>query len=448
MDERELDLIELLYDIMKKWRSIIVVALICCLAGGAFAYINSEQESPQTDETYQQQLRDYETALETYELEGEKVRETYSETLKKYILKKDYVDSSAKMRIDPYNEYIANVTFSVFAEDTDTEFDITKIVVDYLSDGALATCFSEKLIRDIPREYIPEVLSYSTSSVTPVFTIDAICASQREAESAIKCITETVADKSKALLTLYPNHEIKVANSTVNTVVNLDMASFKDKNITELESLEAAVDDAEKQLDAYKVNVPVEPLYQKPSVSKALIKYAVLAFIAGIVLMMFFWAVRFVFTKKVYGDDFYKAAKINLIGSIYLKTNEKKSVIDRLIDVVFRKKNKKSDEDCIAMTAAAIDNCAGEEMQEVAVIGSFNSYEAKEILESLSKACNTKLIDAGDILTNPDNARKVKQGAGILMLVKEYDTTVEQVAREKELVKLWNANLMGAVTIR
>lgn len=448
MDERELDLIELLYDIMKKWRSIIVVAILCCLAGGAFAFFNSTKQSPETDEAYQQQLTDYEAAFETYELEGEKVRETYSETLVKYILKKDYVNSSAKMRIDPYNEYIANVTFSVFAEDTDTEFDITKIVVDYLSDGALATCFSEKLIRDIPREYIPEVVSYSTSSVTPVFTIDVICASQKEAESAIKCITEIVADKSNALLTLYPNHEIKVANSSVNKAVNLDMASFKDKNMTELESLEDAVDDAEKQMDAYKENAPVEPVYQKPSLSKALIKYAVLAFIAGIVLMMFFWAVKFVFTKKVYGDDFYKAAKINLIGSIYLKTNEKKSIIDRAIDGIFRKNNRKSDADSIAMTAAAIDNCAGEEMQEVAVIGSFNSYEAKEIIESLSKVCNTKLVDAGDILTDPDNARKIKQGAGILMLVREYDTTVEQVVREKELVKLWNAKLMGAVTIR
>lgn len=448
MQEREIDLIVLFYDIIKRWRSILAISLILMIGAGVFGAVRSST-SNDAQVAYEQALAEYETASEAYEEQEEALIKAVDECEKRLNDQKELSEDSLYYRIDPLNENIAAVSFSVTADSDSDAMTIVKIILDYCTYGGIATKLRDDVYKDADITFINELVARDSAIPACAFTYRVLCASADEAQKVIKCVTDTVTGKSGELKSLYPDHKVNVVSSTVYSVYDRDLESKLASLEKNLVTYETDVEKAVEALDTFRATPVEKPVLEQTSAVKHAIKYGLLAFIAGAVIMFFIYAVKFAFTKKVYGDDFYKAAGISLIGTVCLPERKRSfACIDRLIDRIFGRKNRPSYEQSIEYTVAKLERMSGNNSDEIFLIGSFNKYDSQELVTELVKASKVKVTCLDDILNDSDNVRRLSEGAKVLILVREYDTKVEQVIREKELLAMCKAELIGAVSIR
>ena len=108
-DEDEIDLKQLIIAVLRKWRTIILCAMVFAVLGGAykgitgFIKLNDAEYMAEQDKTVGEANEQYETQKELY-LTQLKSLEREVET------RNAYRDRSIYMNIDPYNEYRETVT--------------------------------------------------------------------------------------------------------------------------------------------------------------------------------------------------------------------------------------------------------------------------------------------------------------------------------------------------
>lgn len=110
--EQEVNLKDLLFVILHKWRIILVVSiLLAILMGGAKGFLtyrsqNDPDAITQREEAYQLDLAQYENGLSSYEREIQNISDNI-------VNQQDYMEHSVLMNISPYNLYEAKANLFV-----------------------------------------------------------------------------------------------------------------------------------------------------------------------------------------------------------------------------------------------------------------------------------------------------------------------------------------------
>ena len=110
--EQEVNLKDLLFVILHKWRAIIAVSVIFAVlmggAKGALTYKsqNAPEAAEQREEAYQISLAQYENDLAAYEREIKNISDNI-------ISQQDYLEGSVLMNLSPYDLYEAEGTLFI-----------------------------------------------------------------------------------------------------------------------------------------------------------------------------------------------------------------------------------------------------------------------------------------------------------------------------------------------
>lgn len=489
--EREIDLIDLMWKVAFAWKQCLVVGIICALLLPGIMYLKdmrsysaSLQKQQEVESAKGNLSKEEQRALLAENLTNDEM--VAVDTAVMYTRELDaamkYYDNSPLMKIDPYNsdelvlEYYINSGYEMDENGVNKESYTEALSIAYINlvnNGSVVNSVADSA--GLSSADLSELI-YASAEGNNV-TI-RILGADEDTRTAIATGIKAEIEKSKAMIAnAIGAHEITELSEYTVRRVNMDIldkqASAKNKIATASNNLanykkamsedqlnvlngllgieeDVVLEDetggeSASEADTASTEV-IEPV--KPSFSK---KYAAIGFVLGI-----FIVAGIIFLKEVlsgtlhYESEFKDLFGIDLIG-VVRKEKEYKGLDKVLYNFRYKNKRQMSEEEAIRHLVKSIGLlCKEKDVNRLFVSGSCMS----ELGENIRSAISNELASKGIVAIYGDNVsfdRESLEAANdiknMIVVEKVNVSVVEEIAREIETVKEHGVNVIGGVLL-
>lgn len=490
-DNRPIDLLDIFWDIVFAWRSLLAWMLVFMLLMTGYAglrYYTGIQ-------SYDAAMAEYQEARKGKATSAKKEQETDTEFTKEQrtqikdalatrkLLEKSrkYMDESILMNIDPYAENMLTVHFYV---DTGYTFNYTKdntsdytdslidAYVDYINSGEVAQAMLDELKLDTDVRYIGELLSATRESdeggSDNGFTVRMIYMDDSIFEAAESVIEQSIESKQKLFADKIGTHTIDVVSSDTAVVADSDTADRQatvmgnlNNYRTQYSTLASALDEAQMaEVDAgiQELNGEVneedieEPV--KPSFS---FKYPVLGAILGLFLACIWIALKEIFSNRLaHAQELGLYFELDQIGVLHAKRNGRtENRIDKMLRRVRYRNQKEIDNDTrLGIVCGNLElTCKREGLTRVCLTGT-EIEKLQRTDETLLHTIVDRLSKVGIEVTPVDNIcydmaamRTVAEVGAVVLVEQTGESIFQEIDRELMLLKQSEINVVGAIGV-
>ncbi len=450
---------DLLWSVLKRWRSIIVVMLISGIVIGGYGFYKSYKayKDPKTREKNQQE---YEEALEQYNLSVE-LYQTRLANLETWVNKLDgYSDTSLLLLMDPYNVYKVTRTYYI-----DTGYEIMPEVyyqnqnyTEALVKGyrnAIDRLDFEALI-DLPGEAdlttehpildqaSKTVYTTSVDNSAGFLTIRIICDSEKRANQILAAIDSKLKEQKQILTAAVGEHEISLINEGVETTIDTDLVTLQNTFSSEYESALNSISKAQAKLD--ELQKPAKPSYNRMSVVKDGIKYGVIGLAAGLLCTAVIYLLRLIGRDSLLNtEDIRSRYRQPVLGTLQL-SDKKLSKNDRWIAGHLGIKPLKSEDEADYIREnIALFMKEGGRILTVGCVGEEKIIRLCEILNQ--EGSNAELIPSGDVNLSPA-ALKALSGNTPVIVVEEWQKSGHlNILHEMDKITAAESEIVGFIIV-
>ncbi len=505
MEEREIDLIDLMVEILYRWKGLILSMIICTLLLGGFGYYKSYRE---VKAAAAGTAVESETTPEQEEASARQLLTETSVSVVDQILNSEaslagymkYYNTSVLMKIDPYNVPWTYLVYSIHTDGNEDAADLSALYVQAIN-AEIGNTMAEA-VEGLTASQATELFNVSNvvysnenSSNDAVLTVKVrhsdvdTCGKMADAVDAlVKSLApvvggdhsnHTVKQVSRDAYTAIDMSLYNSQKSYRDTIVNLrnTIAVAKDKltadelayydllaasgkydsaskqemveqiNDTIEEAKESLAEERRKAREAAAAAASAATMNAKPSVS---VKYLFIGLILGAFVYAGGAAVVYILRNVVrYVDDTAAIFGVFRLGAIPDEkrwnqngyTRWLRKVRDRGMEAISR-------EQAVGVTAVSIVTLAEKkELTNLCIIGRNVGKFNQDVQDALLKALpeNLRVGTADNILSDPE-AMKVMAGYdGVVLLEKAGETKYEEIATELKVIKAQGQTLLGAV---
>lgn len=484
MKEREISLVDLIYEILLKWRMIIVFMVIGGLLLGGYSYL----QSAKTIEIQKNQNSN------TEQVSDEKVLEQLEETLTiseknnvKAVLEYEeyskYYEESILMQIDANNVPTAELIFCIETADEKDKKTVVSIytqllsreITEWLIQSGMESTEATKVVELIyVANDVSNQMDMSISGNKGTICVSVVHLHEEKSRALANQIKEFIFAKKTELETIYGAHEVSLVSESYATVMDTDIlnkqrttmlnvitgntnADKLKQAFTSNESkyynlLEKGVNaDAPENTTDDTIAVPEPAVVTTfPSVS---IKYVVLGMVLFAFIYVFYVFVAFIINNKLRANDNLS----DLFGMVQLgivpaKENRKKFLgfVDKwILTIRNRNKRKFTVEEAEEIVAVAIKIAMKKsEGKEVCLVGCDVKKQTSDICKNIQyilekEDVNVKILD--NVLYNAEEMDKLETVRYAVLVEKAGSTMYDEVAKELELLERYNINILGGI---
>ena len=487
MEEREIDLFDLIADILAHWRSVLIAMLVGAVLLGAFGYVKSYKEFQNTQN---EQVTVSNTNDTNREEKIKQMKESLGDDLlagvdsvivweNKYDLKEIYYKNSLYMQLDPLHVVQKELVYQIQSEDNSGGSKFGIVYGNVIKTVGLYDWIEQQTGMDAA--YVGELISADVKSGmtiadgTQVLLSDSNCVKivimQKDEESCEKltdAVKEYLAMQQENLSQEIGNHELILLSETMGTVMNTGVLNSQTAYRDEISSLKATIAatkagfteeqkqyyDLLTQNDSEIVNTSQDAAaesvtVQKPSVS---IKYVVL----GAVIFAFVYAMilclMYIFNGKLRAsDDLQNLYHIPQMGLI-VKDSKKKLLPDRWVDNLRNHgKRKFTPAQSMELAVAAVKIAAVKNgLDHVCLMGCNLAEGADNVCESIKHALEKEDIAVtilDNVLYNAEAMEKLENEKGVVLVEKAGSTLYNEVAKEIELLTRQDIAVLGGIVV-
>ena len=439
MNERELNLLDLIALCVRKWRVLVICTVIGLILGAAWAgvsYLTADPVAPTEDEI---------AATEESIAKAEEKLERAKKDLEYY---ENYVVESAYVNLDWTDYYVYTFQMMAITDDSALDgYDNSGVLLN--ADLLMQQCYAYALSSDAMEAVCPELeerfaremvcVSYEPDRLLMKFTLygETKQAAMERGEAMKEYLTETVlpiAEESE------PEYTLELSYSTCNHMASTDLRDKQNKNddrITELkntiEATEIELEDLNEQLAEEKAEFSV----------KGLVKKAVIGAVAGFILCGVVIVCLFLFGGHIIGNREIK----EWAGLAYLGNTAKsrKTIFDKLANIIAGEPAKSDRDERCALAASYVAQAMGEK-KSVLLLSTAKACKGMGALkEALEDSCAVKM--AGDPNYDID-ALKSMQEPEAIVLCEVLDTSrSERIAAVIERAKSLDKPILGYVMV-
>lgn len=487
MEEREIDLLDMIADILSHWKGILVALLIGAVLMGGLSYVKSyrsvqneqaaEEPTVLDREAVDTQLEQLETVLK----DGDKATVlTTVDDEREYLYKDKYAEESVYMQLDPLNVAQTELVYGIQAEDAGQAQRLGAIYKNVLDNVGLYDWVEQQT--GIAAAYVGELISVDTNLEfslgnedknvvlgSDTIKVTLIQADEASCEQLANAVKDYVEQQQKKLTTEAGNHVLVLLSETSGFVMDPDV--MKDQvscgdQISDLRSRIASakagftaeqqqyydlltweeIEDAE--IDQ-KDTVEEQPVLDSPSVSK---KYVLL----GAVLFAFVYAgilfLVYIFNTKIrVSDELQSLYHIPQIG-VVVKDSKKKFILDKWVDDLRHYGKRKFDaEQSMELAFAAVKIAAMKsKLSNVCLMGCNLSAGAGNVCESLKAALEKEgihVIVLDNVLYNAESMEKIDAVTGVVLVEKAGSTLYNEITNELALLKRQDIAVLGGIIV-
>lgn len=277
MKEREISLIDLLTEILLRWRGIVIMMLAGIILFGVFSFVQTYRASKAQEaevKAAQEEIVRKEAEREAEELEQQKEREelermTLEEQLGEeltelqmrevryaityetmYNDKLAYREQSLMMQLDPNNVKKVELTFYVSSDDRQRSHDIEKVYEDIVRSGEAIEYIAKQIGCDAAN--INEGISLGRGSSglledTNTFRVSILHYNKSDCKRMAQALTEFVDSKYDELSETMGRHEITLTNQSFSVTTEPSVLSHQRSYLSDLDSLENTIVNAKSR---------------------------------------------------------------------------------------------------------------------------------------------------------------------------------------------------------
>jgi len=508
VEEREIDLLDLLLNILLHWRGLIAMMLVGGILLGAYGYIKSDKEARALQAQYDEQKELLEKAEAEANTENAEDEENVSKLSQRLLEEKmtatqisnvlsvisneelmadklDYLENSILMQLDADNVPEEQIVFAVTSDDEENAKLIALAYEDILTGNGLCEYLADQF--NISQSAVDELyyVRYSTnrfSSGTNSFSISVIYPDKNICQKMAQAVIDYANEQTEVLMRHLGTHELVVLGQYYSETTRTDLINTKKTYMSDIINLDTSIakakdafTDAEvayynclsnSKMDPNKDDEDEEDNAQEdvdsavdlPEVVPAHIsvKYILL----GAVLFAFLYAciiaAAYIFDNRLkLCDNMQALYKIPQLGRIEQQSENKvrplQAVDNWLIALWNRNKRMFSVDEAVNLAAVAVKIAAGKnELDSVSLIGCNMKNGSMMICEQIKnylqkEGVTVNILD--NVLYDAGAMEELDNAPAAVLVENVASTLYSEIEEELALLKRQNIKTLGGIIV-
>lgn len=473
--EQEIDLKDLMFAVLRRWRPIILIAIIFALLLGGFKAVRGLGQMKDAEYVASKQ-QEYDNSMDQYEMSKERLEKEIENIKASLESQNDYMENSVLMNINPYDEYTTAVSFYVATDyqimpgmayqNPNTASSIMAAYMSMIQNGEMYNYVLKKMEPSLELRYLQELVTVEPDYDNNMFNVRVISSTEEGAEQIMSFIMESLNDYQAVITQKIGPHTLNMIQDTgaagpsaapggemsqtpeVYTTVDLELEKKQQDQSARTQTLNQSLTDKTKELNELKE--PANTLPSTGSALKSAVKYGVLGGVLGAFLAVFFICVSFLMSDKLANDRELRRRYGLMVLGVF-DSGEKKGLfafVDRFIDrMEGTAARKMSSAQACSVVAANVMNYAGEAKQ-ILLVTSTDAGVLDTVNEELSAVLPSLTLTSGGNLDREAEAiRKAASCDAVILVEKRKESSFTGIERELEIVKSLDKKILGCVVL-
>ncbi|MCD7836894.1 MAG: hypothetical protein LUG83_09675 [Lachnospiraceae bacterium] len=495
MDEREINLADLLLNILLHWRGLILLMLAGGILFGAYSYISSDREAKALQKEYDEQnamLEEVEDEEDVFALSQRLLEEQMTKTQIANVLsvitneelmaeKNSYLESSVLMQLDANNVPEEWIVFAVLADDSTAANNIALVYENILSGNGLNEYLSDKF--NIAESAVDELYSikYATNRFylgTNSFSMAIVYSDKDTCQSMAQAVIEYAASQTAELKEYLGEHELVVLGQYYSESTNTSLLNTKKTYVNDVMTLETAIakakdafsdeevayynclssskmtlkEDEEEEIDETESELDIVTVV----LAHISVKYVLLGAVLFVLAYACLLAAIYVFDNRLKRcDNMQEIYKIPQLGCIELRTAGKRKplqFVDNMLNGFWNRNRRSfSVEESVKLAATAVKIAAVKsEAAYVSIIGCNMKNGSLDICEQIKSFLANEGIRA-DILDNviydAEAMERLTDSSCAVLVENVASTLYSEIDEELALLKRQNIKALGGIIV-
>lgn len=439
MEERELNLRDLIALCIRKWRALVLCTVIGLLLGAAWAgvsYLKTPDDIPTEEEI---------AATEESVAKAEVKLERAKKDLAYY---EDYVVESAYINLDWTDYYAYKFQMMVITdEDALSGYDNTGVILnaDLLmqqyyafvtsSDAMAAVCpqMEERYAREMVKvSYDPGRL-LMTCTLYGETRADAMKMGAAMEEYLLNTVKPSIAEGVSG-------YAVEITHSSCDHMASTDLRDSQNSNDDRIAELKVTIEDTEAEIE--ELNKRLEEKKAEFSIT-SFVKKAIIGAVAGFILCGMVIVCLFLFGGHIIGNREIK----EWTGLAYLGNTAKnrKCIFDKLANIVAGEPAKSDRDERCALAAANVMQVLGDKKSVLLLSTAKENKRMKALEEALEDVCAVTV--AGDPNYDMKALESVKNAEAIVLCEVLDTSRSERISAVMECAKGYDKPILGYVMV-
>lgn len=469
--EQEVDLKDLIFAILYKWKIIIVTAIaFAILLGGAKGILTYKNQSDpssiaEMEQAYQEELAQYEAEQASYERELENISDNI-------ISQQEYIENSVLMNLSPYDvceargDLFIKTDYEIMPGMAYQNVNYTDSILQAYQYIMTSGTFLESInpSSKIDTHYLQELISVERgrlstlspngsgaaltnadiSSLTNLLSIRVRHTNQEDAEKILNAMLEQLDSLHRQIAKDIGEHTVNVLNTSFSRTVDLSLSDRQKGELQRLEALRTSLN--EKKTAMEELNKPSSVSSSNSASLRSALKYAVLGGVLGGFLIVFFICVCFLLSDKLYSPkELRNRFGAKILGTLPVSEKSKKGMIDRWLNHLEGRGNGNSAENEYELITANIQNYT-DNIKTLLVSGCAASDSIVQVADYLKTHMpHIQIITGGNILQNVDAVQKLSECDSVVLVEQCNCSTYQSIELELEKVYDLKKEVIGFV---
>ncbi len=506
----EIDIISLIYRVLKHWRLLIVSMIIGGILMNAFGYWRSKKAASAVQQTindYQEKLAsgtydeqgntlmsipDFEKNLTERQInEVNNLVSTYKMYQSPYSNTVEYINNSLLMQIDPKSVPTYNIQYSVDThysveypeiEKKDYSQDILNSISNFLITGDTLANIAKELSSDeetIDTNYIQELIT--TTITEDTFTITVHGRTQKECEEITDIIKDNMPGIFKKLKSLYGDFDYNLISESYYETYDKNIQTSQRTQADELNNIykttqgliQNLTDDqksyfyallnnedtvsVELPVDAYSSEEEIDPsTLEVPSVQKFNAKYTILGLFAGLLIACAgIVCITLLRGRLISNNDIEAAWGISPLGVMKITPAPKGifSIFDRILIKLFERNDGNSDsEEALKRITTDIKLSANKnEWSSVYLATTSKDSATIDAISLIAEKLHGKIknIKYGNTIYYDSDTLENFTSSDAIVIIEQTDISkINEIKKEYNLCRRYNLPIIGYVTLK
>ena len=477
--EYEIDLIDLFYHILRRWKSVIALGLIgAILLGGYDIYTQfrpylSEEEKQLANEEVLEKLKVRLTDMEIEETEA--LAESYESYVYTYEEKSRYGENSIWLNMEPEHVYKGTATYLI----SDYYDNKGQYVVENNDAGNIVALYRSLILDDMTVRFINNVTGWNTE---PKYIRELISVSNSGVSLLMLTAAAPTEDECKKMLTVLENrltevcinvvkdvpHKIEIVNEVYTNDYDTALLEAKKSQSDILVSLKntmrklgepLSVDQKAYYDELIRQSHPDEEK-EKEFSKRSFLKKFIIGGVGLVFLYLLIICCMYLFKQVLKtAGDISALTGINAIGIIRSssdKNGKKANKIDELIEKSYKKHNGILAEDTAYALVASniVATLKKDGICSLLITGSISSDETDKVRDKVrdmisadDMAASASVSVTNSVLTDAESFRIFTDSDAVVLIEKVMGSQLSDIRKEAELCRKYGVKLLGTVVV-